>query len=390
MLYDGNGFRMKHGGVARYFAEMIKRLPPEFPWELAMENTITPYLMEPPFNLPRNPQTVQDFVSVVLHGRDFKGVRLLHEFLARLFPRRFPSGDVANGRALRAAAKRGDFDVFHLTDPHPAKPYWRRVARGRPIVATVHDLIPETLWGLEHVRRCRTALLSEAAHIIAVSENTKRDVIRVYGTPEGKISVVHHGHLPAAGASALTDPPRRPYLLFVGKRDGYKRFAFMAEAVSAVLRKLDLFLFCTGDSFSDGELAMLDRLGIRDRVVQRFVPDAEMPALFAGALAFVYPSEYEGFGIPILDAFAAGCPVVLSDCSCFPEVGGDAALYFGRNDGDALCAHVENLFRSEPLRRDMIGRGRKRAALFTWEECAGRTAEVYARVVRERGGVCRR
>ena len=102
-----------------------------------------------------------------------------------------------------------------------------------------------------------------------------------------------------------------------------------------------------------------------------------MPSLFHNAVAFVYPSIYEGFGIPILDAFSAGCPVILSNCSCFPEVGGDAALYFDDGDAETLRTHITSLVQDKSLRKTLIEKGFKRAELFTWEKCAERTADVY-------------
>ena len=105
-----------------------------------------------------------------------------------------------------------------------------------------------------------------------------------------------------------------------------------------------------------------------------------MSKLFRNALTFVYPSLYEGFGIPILDAFSAGCPVILSNCSCFPEVGGDAALYFDEGDSETLRNHVKALMKDESLRKTLIEKGKARANLFTWEKCAERTAEVYWKV----------
>ena len=127
-------------------------------------------------------------------------------------------------------------------------------------------------------------------------------------------------------------------------------------------------------------MALFDRLGISDKVFQRFIEDGQLPSLFRNALTFVYPSLYEGFGLPILDAFCAGCPVILSNCSCFPEVGGDAALYFDEGDAETLRNHVRALLKDDSMRKTLIERGYARAELFTWEKCAEKTAEVYRRI----------
>ena len=380
VLYDEGGFLMPHGGVSRYFVEMIKRLPDDIKPKLAMESTSNVYLQQSPFNLPPHKQTVHDFIAKTLHGHSFRGVSHVYKMLAQLMPRRFPSGELANERIFMSELKKGDFEILHLTGPHPVNNNWKSVVGRKPIVATVHDLIPEIVCGDTRVRKSRERLLKDATHIIAVSGNTKNDIMRLYGTPESKITVIYHGYLPVDVSGIKPFQSDKPYLLYVGKRDGYKRFDFFVHAVAPLLRSGDLRLFCTGTPFTENEQCILVKLGISDRVVQRFVTDEEMMALFAGAVAFVYPSEYEGFGIPILDAFSLGCPVVLSECSCFPEVAGNAALYFKKNDEDSLRLCIDTLLRDEGVRFRKIRLGLERVKLFSWDKCANETANIYLRV----------
>lgn len=382
VLYDDGGFLMQHGGVSRYFAEMISRLPADIDWKLAMESTSNVYLLRPPFNLPPHKQTVKDFITETLGGHSFYGVSHVYKALARLLPRQFPSGELANERVFMSELKKGDFDVLHLTGPHPVYNNWKSVVGKKSIVITVHDLIPEIICGNKRVRECRKQLLKDATHIIAVSENTKNDIMRLYGITEEKISVVYHGYLPVDAAKIEPFKSDEPYLLYVGKRDGYKRFDFFVNAVAPLLRTEGLRLFCTGTPFTTKEENVLGRLGISDRVFQRFVTDDEMMSLFAGAMAFVYPSDYEGFGIPILDAFAAGCPIILSRSSCFPEVAGDAALYFNVGDHEALRKNILLLRDDLSVRGEMISRGRSRLKGFSWEKCASHTANVYKKVIK--------
>ena len=381
VLYDEGGFLMPHGGVARYFAEMIRRLPADIEWKIAMESTSNVYLRQAPFNLPYHKHSVHDFIADTLHGHSFRGVSHVYKMLARLAPSKFPSGELANKRAFATELKKGDFDVLHLTSPHPMYNNWKSVVGRKPIVVTVHDLIPEILCHNKRIRKCREQLLKDATHIIAVSENTKNDIVRLYGTSEKKISVIYHGYLPIDASRGVRLASEDPYLLYVGKRGGYKRFDFFVNAVGPLLRTKGLRLFCTGSPFSNGEKTMLEKLGVSDRVVQRFVSDEEMMPLFAGATAFVYPSEYEGFGIPILDAFSARCPVILSRSSCFPEVAGDAALYFDIGDSETLRSHISSLQGNLPLRNSLIAKGIARLAKFSWDKCANETAGVYSRVM---------
>ena len=378
ILYDYVGFSfLPYGGVSRYFAETIKRLPKGFSWEFGMANTKNIYLQQPPYNVPPYKHDVHQFIRETLKGHSFRGVSYVYRLLAHLMPNRFPSGELANENAIKQAFSKCDFDVFHFTGGHPMRDYWHPVLGRRPIVATVFDLIPEIIQGNKLIGRCRRKLLKDATHLIAISENTKRDMMRFYGVPGEKITVIPLGFLKQEGCAAINPPIRSPYVLYVGRREVYKNFTFFVKAIAPLLKTTDLALFCTGGQFDASERALFKELGIEGKVQQRFMDDEQMPSLFRNALAFVYPSIYEGFGLPILDAFSAGCPVILSNCSCFPEVGGDAALYFDEGDAGTLCNHVKRLMKDESLRKELIERGLERAKLFTWETCAEKTAEVY-------------
>lgn len=381
VLYDGLGLAEPHGGVSRYFTEVIKRLPSDIEPEIAVAETRNAYLQEEPFRIPRARCCIGDFMG----GRRFRGKRLAYALAARMFPKAWPSSELANARMFREAAKRGDFDVLHLTTPHPECDCWSVAAGRRPIVVTVHDLIPEIYpeyyRNPRRVARLRRPMLNAAAHVIAVSENTKRDLVERYGVPESKISVVYHGFRPSPEKSGQSPFAGMKYILYVGKRDGYKSFGFFLSAVAPLLREDGaLNVVCTGLPFTAEEKRRVDELGLRGRVLQDFVKDESMSALYRGAVCFVYPSLYEGFGIPILEAFAAGCPVVLSRASCFPEVAGDAALYFDPGDGEGLRSCVCSLRDDDRLRRGMVDKGRMRAEKFSWDKCAEQTAGIYRMV----------
>ena len=380
VLYDDGGFFMPYGGVARYFTETIKRLPDDIAWQFGMACTENIFLQKPPYNIPPPQQTVHDFIRDTLKGHSFRGVSYVYRLLAHLMPNRFPSGKLANERALAQAFKECDFDIFHFTRAHPIADIWSPIVGKRPIIVTVFDLIPEIFKLRKEIGRYRRKLLKDATHIIAISETTKRDLMRLYGTPEERISVIPLGFMKQERNAPVDPPIPSPYILYLGRRDIYKNFPFFVEAIAPILKTTDLTLFCTGGSFETGEISLFERLGIADKVQQRFIEDEQMPSLFRNAMAFVYPSLYEGFGLPILDAFSAGCPVILSNCSCFPEVGGDAALYFDEGDAATLRTHILNLMKDKALRETLIEKGLKRAELFTWERCAEKTAEVYRKV----------
>jgi glycosyltransferase involved in cell wall biosynthesis len=171
-------------------------------------------------------------------------------------------------------------------------------------------------------------------------------------------------------------PPR--YVLFVGRRDGYKDFATLADAFAGLPDDGTVLVAVGGGRFTDAELARLARLGIAGRTRHVEADDSALPAWYAGALAFVFPSRYEGFGLPTLEAMASGTATVLADSSSHPEVGGDVARYFPPGDSDSLCQVLAEILGDERLRASLARKGVSRAAEFTWVAAARATAAVYA------------
>jgi glycosyltransferase involved in cell wall biosynthesis len=127
---------------------------------------------------------------------------------------------------------------------------------------------------------------------------------------------------------------------------------------------------------------LIERIGLTDRVVQHSVSDRELAACYAHAVAFVFPSLYEGFGIPILEAFGCGCPAIVADASCFPEIAGDAARYFDPKDRESLRAAVAEIIDKPVVADELRRKGRERARAFTWEATAQKTIAVYRELCR--------
>jgi glycosyltransferase involved in cell wall biosynthesis len=175
-----------------------------------------------------------------------------------------------------------------------------------------------------------------------------------------------------------------PYVLFVGKRRGYEDFEALlrAYAGAAALQREHL-LVCFGDSpFSRGELRLIERLGIaRERVRHAAGGDAVLAAHYRHASLFVYPSRYEGFGMPPLEAMSLDCPVVCSNAASLPEVVGDAARMFDAGDAGALRAAMEAVLGSRELAAQLRRRGGERVKRFSWERCARQTRAIYASVL---------
>ena len=373
VLYDSSCFAQEYGGVSRYYCEMIKRLPNDIEAIIPLKSTINRYLQQAPFEMPKMRYSVHDFVRGCLGGRYIPGVSHLYGVLSNILPQKFPSGEKANSLELKSAVNAGEFDVYHVTGPNYYNPLWRKVRK--PVVVTVHDLIFDKIVRDRRVVRGRRNLLAAAKAIIAISEYTKSEIISCYGVDEEKVRVVYHGPT-FTGTRKSFDGG---YILHVGGRTGYKNWKWFVKAIAPLMRDLGLRLICTGSEFSVAERSWLVEHRVLDLSTSRFVEDLEMPDLYAHASAMVFPSECEGFGLPILDAWTFGCPVVLSHASCFPEIARDAAAYFELDDDEGLRQAIRSVLGEN--RHLFADKGFAELPRFSWERCAEETADVYRSVV---------
>ncbi len=284
-------------------------------------------------------------------------------------------------------------DVVHSTGP--AIP----PAGGAPLVVTVHDLAP-IRFADRYPRRARALhkrgshiAAAEAACIICPSRSTALDVEEFYGVERDRIRVVPHGvdigDL-AAEDLLVGDARKRwerrgisePYVLWVGTQEQRKNVVAVLDAFShlaAAHPELSLVLHgpngWLGDEVGEG----LQKRGLHGRTIvsEGSLPRTELAALYGRAGVFVYPSLYEGFGMPVLEAMACGTPVVTSNISALPETAGDAALLVDPLDDFALAEAITRIVEDSVLSEDLSRRGRKRAQALTWSETARRTWAVY-------------
>jgi glycosyltransferase involved in cell wall biosynthesis len=249
----------------------------------------------------------------------------------------------------------------------------------------IHELYPDSFPANDRTRDAKRQSVQRADHIVAISHSTARDLTRLLGVSPDKITVAHLGFADALATLPVADKPGgRPYLLYVGQRHGYKNFMAMVQAwaESPLLRDAVDVLAFGGGAFSPGELEAIAKLHPREGAVrQQGGGDAELASAYRNASAFVYPSAYEGFGIPPLEAMSLDCPVACSNSSSLPEVVGDAALTFDPVDRDAMRVAMERVAFDDSLRSELSRRGKARQQLFTWDKCAQETQEVYCRVL---------
>jgi glycosyltransferase involved in cell wall biosynthesis len=299
---------------------------------------------------------------------------------------------------LSAELRRNPVDVLHVQFTAP--PFCPC-----PVVVSIHDLsfehLPETF-----KRRSRTQLrltvrhsARRAARILSLSEHGRRDLIETYGISADRIDAIPLAAPDHFGPVSETRELQRvrhiygihgEYILAVGSIQPRKNLARLIKAYASLrgdgsadkLPKLVLVGKCAW--LYDETLSTLDQTGVREAVVLTgYVPEADLPALYSGALCFVYPSYFEGFGLPPLEAMKCGAPVIVGNRTSLPEVVGDAALQVDPFDVDAIAAAIKRLLNDGPLRNELSRKGMERASAFSWRETARRTLKVYEQVARE-------
>jgi glycosyltransferase involved in cell wall biosynthesis len=282
----------------------------------------------------------------------------------------------------------GRFDIYHVM-LYRAIPFLRR----RRLVVTHHDCtherFPHLFRNASFIMEKKRKLFSQADAIICVSESSRRDLLHFYNVDENKTHVVHHGFSPLPVGSSLAEAngiPNSPYLLYVGLRARYKNFLLLLEAFSRSGLAGDFQLVVIGGgAFSAEEQAKIGSLGLGNRI--RHIPKAGEGTLahaYRNASLFVYPSLYEGFGFPTLEAMSLGCPILVHRTSSLPEVCGDAAFYFDASDAEVLSrALVSTLqdFQGIAMKRQL---GQQRVRLYDWRQTAKSTLAVYRAVLERR------
>jgi glycosyltransferase involved in cell wall biosynthesis len=257
---------------------------------------------------------------------------------------------------------------------------------------TIHDLIflrypqwyraaDRKIYERKFSHACR-----EADVVVAVSEQTKRDIIDCFGTPENKVKVVYqscgeefHPGIDSKSVNAFLHQRGLPdrYLLYVGTIEERKNLLTLVKALQQV-RDVDLVVVGKKKKYFEKVRQFIEANGMQDRV---FFPDgitsSELPMAYRAASALVYPSYYEGFGIPVLEALRSGTPVIASSRSALPEAGGPTSLYFNPEDYEELAGKIRQVLDDQALREKMIGDGVKYALRFHPQQTSADLMTVY-------------
>lgn len=356
VLYDGNIYLIQAaGGVNRYFANLISRLPAN----------ITPHLT--------TSQSAD--VSYPVHSN-----LRMHKF------KRFRPAGLSyrlEQRYFDYVASAHHFDVAHPT-------YYTLLTRREvkdyrcPVVITVwdmiHELFPAELdpTGQQADEKRRAVMAADA--VICISENTRNDLLERYSLPEDKVRVTHLASDLDASLSHGPEPvPDRPYFLYIGRRYGYKNFDGLLKAFAkARSARPEIALCVVGAPFSETEHILLEDLKIADGIDHYgAVGDVHLAKLYRCSVAFVYPSLYEGFGIPPLEAMSCGTAVIASNSSSLPEVVGDGGILFDPTSVNDLADLLLLMHDDESARAGLIAKGYERAKVFSWDQTTAQTVEIY-------------
>lgn len=321
----------------------------------------------------------------------FRYVRASGKAFPDWMPRRslrlpHPATDLLFGTLGLPADRLLDTDIFHATTL-----FLPRLAR-TPSVLTVYDLAfkvnPEWFpWpAADFDARLRRAL-SRATHVVTISESTRQDLLKHYDIAPDRVTAVLLG--PSHDAPPVSAPPPdpaipEPYILYAGTIEPRKNVARLVEAWSRTKTESALVLAgADGWKFADVDEAIA-RSPRRDRILRLgYVPADRLVRLYARARAFAYPSLYEGFGLPVLEAMRAGIPVLTCPRSSIPEIGGDAVIYAEPESIEEIATELERLDADTALRNRLATAGRERARTFSWERTAQETAEVYAAALKD-------
>jgi glycosyltransferase involved in cell wall biosynthesis len=363
IYYEGSIYgiyRARPGGITNFFDHLISRISMKH--KCLLTTSRPSYL----------PHPSGSHLEIARHVLQFRPQRI-NQFLERKY---------FSFRARQFAPS-----LIHYTY-YSDSPSWQLKL---PLVYTAYDMIHEK-WSsqLDPIGKQKDQKLrcfERATAISCISESTRNDLLQLYPHLETKTSVIYlAGDLksqPRHSQASLNRGSKPSYLLYVGARASYKNFVRLLLAFSRLASRYNwIRLKVVGAPFEGHEIDLIESLGLESKIISYpDLTDGDLYALYSRALAFIYPSLYEGFGIPLLEAMALNCPVLAADVSSIPEVTGDAALLFNPRSIDAIYEAIVEIIRRPGLREELIEKGRRRINYFGWEKTAAQYLNLYDRVV---------
>lgn len=378
LVVDGIIYQLQpQGGISRMFSEILPRMC-DIDQSLRITLLTSGQCRQA---LPNHPNICHRGIPPV--ARFFRPSRLWG-----------PVPSLAEALTRRLFIGNGRDRIWHST--YYTMPYQLgKASWNGPHVVTVVDMIyekfPEYFSNAAQVIETKKRCIEKADRVIAISNSTKSDILEYFNMPEDRVAVVYlaasHFFRPLSESDKSKFRERfglvKPFLLYVGHRGGYKNFQVLLKAYSLWKRKNDFDLICVGGAskWSRDENELIRRAISGDSV--RLFPNAadeELRAFYSCAQAFIYPSLYEGFGIPLLEAMACGTPVIVSDTSSTPEVVGDSGLYFNPYSKEELLAALDRIMDDARLREQLVKKGLNRSKMFSWHETSVKTYNVYREI----------
>lgn len=371
VIYDSQIFSaQEYGGISRYFCELAK--------SVAAHGGVAVQIVAPMY------------INAYIDNGD---KRLLSGFacpdLMRSNQSRFVKflrrtlGLMLGGLVMRFQGP----DIIHETYYSPLKFGSTSAKRVLTVFDMIHEKFSDQFPSSDKTAMYKSIAAKRADHVICISESTRRDVIDLLKLDPTKVSVTYLGFSKLSVASPSLkkiDGIDKPYILFVGNRSGYKNFKALLNAYSgSVLLRNNFKLVCFGGGpFTESERLEIVGFDLKnDAVLHFYGDDQRLSNFYTQATAFIYPSLYEGFGIPPLEAMANDCPVICSNTSSIPEVVGNAGEYFDPKDIHSLRNAIERVISSQSRMDELRSYGRERLNCFSWDICASETVSIYKKLV---------
>lgn len=371
IVFDHRIFtQQSYGGISRYFTRLMEGLV-----TLGHQSDV----IAP---IHRN-RYLKDLSPDMVHGIEFE----------RFPPKTSRLMMFVNDQLSKSKMRRMCPDIIHETYYGAQMLCPSAKCRIITVYDMIHEKYPTNFSTKDPAIRYKRMAVNRADHIISISHSTKIDLCTLYDIPQHKVSVVHLGydsfkHCGGVNLRPSTANQSRPFLLYVGSRGGYKNFNLLLNAVAlrpALKDNFDVLAF-GGGAFNSSEISLICSLGFAPQAVRQIGgSDDLLGSLYSDAAAFIYPSVYEGFGLPPLEAMAHNCPVVTSNSSSMPEVVGNAGEYFDPLDIEAQSDAIYKVVFNTQRRNQLIDLGRQRLQMFSWERCAQETQAVYLHALRNKG-----